>query len=611
MAALVNALDNFTPSQLGENGHAEYGWSNSIQEKILQFSFQVTRTKEDGVNKLAQTLSDMLRQLKYQVEKGTLPEQEVAKGYLSVLYRMIGHTRDIIDGKGEYTLSYMMIHTWYNFFPKLAMFALWCFVDLRGIVNADDKTIHQYGSWKDIKYFCEYCKNKGTDINSELIQYAVSLINDQIKRDYDNYVSATHDISFVSELAPLIVNQHVTNNADVSLAAKWAPREKSSFGWLYEILATNYFKEFLETAKNDVQMKKAILKSKTEYRKILSTLNRHIDTLQIRQCGQNWSSIDFNKVTSIALSKQKKAFLNVKKNGDVRFPSNDDRIMCATNFNAHIQRAVKGEVEMKGKRVGMADFTKEALELLSSRNRDTKNRQSEMDLLNSQWRDNATQTGSLGKMIAMVDVSGSMRGDPMHVAIALGIRIAEKSIIGNRIMTFHSKPTWVNLDGCNDFISKVHVVQRAEWGLNTNFNAALEMILSAIIQNKMDPEDVQDMVLVVLSDMQMDAGDNCNKEALYKTMEKKYADAGMRVHGAPYKPPHILFWNLRSTSGFPSLANQKNASMMSGFSPALLNLFCDQGMEALQSCTPWSLLNKSLENERYKIMDTRLQNFLN
>lgn len=576
MAALVNALDNYTPQCFGENGHVEYGWSNSIQEKILQFSFQVTRTEENGLDILSKILSDILRQLKHHITNASLPEKEVAKGYLSTLYRMIGHTRDIIDGKGEYTLSYMMVHTWYDFFPSLALFALRCFVVL------NDKTVHQYGSWKDIKYFCEYCRIKGTNVNSELIQYSVSLMNTQINNDYANYLS---------------------NNNEVSLAAKWAPREKSSFGWLYEILATNYFKEFLETAKNDEQKKKAILKAKTEYRKVLSTLNRHIETVEVKQCQQSWSSIDFNKVTSVSLTKQKKAFLNIKKNGEVRCPGSDDRIECATNFNNHIQRAVKGEVEMKGKRVSMADFTKQALSKSNS--------QAEKDLLNSQWRDNATQTGALGKMIAMVDVSGSMEGDPMHVAIALGIRIAENSNIGNRVMTFSSNPIWVNLNGYEDFISKVEVVQRAGWGINTNFNAALDMILDAVVQNKMAPEDVQDMVLVILSDMQMDQGDNCNKDTLYQVMEEKYAEAGLRVHGAPYKPPHILFWNLRSTSGFPSLANQKNASMISGFSPALLNMFCGQGLTALESCTPWSLLNTSLENERYKIMDTMLQETIN
>jgi hypothetical protein len=250
----------------------------------------------------------------------------------------------------------------------------------------------------------------------------------------------------------------------------------------------------------------------------------------------------------------------------------------------------------------MADFTKIALDLINNRS----NVQAEKDLLNSQWRDNSSQNGALGKMIAMVDVSGSMDGDPMNVAISLGIRIAEKSALGKRVMTFSITPTWVNLEPYTDFISQVEVVKSAPWGMNTNFNAALDLILDAIIQNKMAPEDVEDMVLVILSDMQIDEGDRTNKQSLYETMKSKYEAAGIRVHGKGYKPPHILFWNLRSTSGFPTLSNQPNASMMSGFSPSLLNLFCDQGLTALQSCTPWSLLIKSLENERYSIMANKL-----
>ena len=576
MAALVNALDNYTPTQFGEKCHVEYGWSNKIQEKILQFSFQVTRTNQDGIYRLDMVLSEILMNLKHKVDTGSLPEKEVAKGHLSLLYKMIGHTRDIIDGKGEYRLAYMMVYTWYKFYPVLAKFALKCFVTL------DNSDLHQYGSWKDLKYFCEYCKERGEPVEHPLIQFSIGLINDQIKRDYKNLISDT---------------------SNISLAAKWVPREKSRFAWLYKALATNYFSNFLTTAKNDEQVRNAILKCKTEYRKILSTLNRHIETTQINQCEQTWQHIDFNKVTSATLSKQKKAFLNIKKNGETRHPDNFDRKQCADNFNAHIQKAVKGELEMKGKRVGMADFTKQALELL--RNNTSQTFQAEKDLLNSQWRDNSSQNGPLGKMIAMVDVSGSMEGDPMHVAIALGIRIAEKSVLGKRVMTFSAKPTWINLERCSDFLSQVELVKNAEWGMNTNFYAALDLILNAIIQNKMAPEDVQDMVLVILSDMQIDQGDKCDKQALYDTMKVKYVNEGIRVNGVPYKPPHILFWNLRSTTGFPTISNQPNASMMSGFSPSLLNLFCEQGLNALQSCTPWSLLVNSLENQRYKIMQDK------
>ena len=572
MAALVNALDNYTPAQIGEKGHVEYGWSNSIQEQIVQFSFQLIRC--DNILPLQNRLVSMLETLSHQVKNGSLPEREVARGHLSILYKMIGHTRDIVDGKGEYNLTYMMIYTWNKFYPKLAQFALKCLVDL------GDKSIHQYGSWKDIKYFCEYCKSQGDDAaNGSLIKYAINITNEQLHKDYSLLIS---------------------NSTDISLVAKWIPREKSTFGWLFENLATNFFSHFLNTANNDVSRRKAVLKCKTEYRKILSTLNKHIDTVQIKQCGHNWANINFGKTTSITLTKQKKAFLNVKKNGDIRYPDNIDRLQCAQHFNEHVQKAVRGEVEMKGKRVGMADFTKQALQLLR------KGSQTENDLLNSQWRDNSSQNGGLGKMIAMVDVSGSMDGDPMHVAIALGIRIAEKSALGKRVMTFSANPTWVNLEPYTDFISQVNVVGRAPFGQNTNFYAALDMILDAIIENKMAPEDVQDLVLVILSDMQMDEGDKCSKQVLYETMKAKYEAAGIRVHGTPYKPPHILFWNLRSSSGFPALSNQPNASMMSGFSPALLNLFCEQGMDALQSSTPWSLLLRSLENERYTIMSDRL-----
>ena len=576
MTSLITELDNNTALKYGENGHLQYGWSNNVQELILQFSFQLNRTDNNTLVLLSEQLRNILSTIKSNFAYDSFNERQLAKGHLSMLYKMIGHTRDIIEGKGEYNLTYMMIYTWYDFFPELSKFAIKC------MVQHESNTIHPYGSWKDIKYFCEYCKSQTHNKQHPLIKYAIEIANEQLKEDNDAYIYGSKDISLV---------------------AKWIPREKTSFGWLYKYFAINYFPEYIETASDSVQLERAILKCKTAYRKILSTLNTAIDTLQIKQCVHEWSNINFNQVTSISLSKQKKAFLNIKNNGEMRHPTDNDRINCATNFKAHIQKAVDGEIEIKGKRLGMADFTKQAIELLRQRIEC----ETQKNLLNSQWRDNSSQNKQLGKMIAMVDVSGSMDGDPMNAAIALGIRIAEKSVLGKRIMTFSSNPTWVNLEDSDDFVSQVQILMKSEWGMNTNFYAAFDLILNAIIQNKMAPEDVQDMVLVILSDMQMDSGDNCNKQTLYDTMKTKYEAAGIRVHGVPYKPPHILFWNLRSTSGFPSLSNQPNASMMSGFSPILMNMFCEEGINALESCSPWTTLQRCLENERYKLMGDKLE----
>ena len=46
---------------------------------------------------------------------------------------------------------------------------------------------------------------------------------------------------------------------------------------------------------------------------------------------------------------------------------------------------------------------------------------------------------------------------------------------------------------------------------------------------------------------------------------------------------------------------------MSGFSPSLLKIFCEKGMDALKTATsPWSILEESLQNDRYQILHEKL-----
>jgi hypothetical protein len=394
-----------------------------------------------------------------------------------------------------------------------------------------------------------------------------------------------------------------------SLAAKWVPREKSHFAALFSVMAVDYFPKYLETAKTESSKTKALLKTKMEYRKLISGLNKKLDTAQIKQCANTWSELVPEKQTSITMHLQKQAFLNLKKSGEQRSFA-EDRIKCAETFAEFAAKASRNECTIKGKRIGLNDFTKEAINLIIY----NKKNGPEAQILNAQWTNNSMQTGALGKMVAMVDVSGSMDGDPMNAAIALGIRVAEKSMLGKRVLTFSASPTWINLDKCANFVEMVDVIKHdSNWGMNTNFYAALNMMLDAIVANKLKPDDVEDMVLAIFSDMQIDdAHDNKSgkMETMMERIENRYAEEGNKLWGKPFKAPHILFWNLRSTSGFPTLSLQKNASMMSGFSPALLNIFCDEGLEALQTCTPWSLFKKSLDNPRYQVLEDEMRRFL-
>lgn len=563
MSALVSALDYFTPSQIGENGTTEYTWSNNIRERIVQISFQLTRTRDS--TQLQNQMTKLISDLYGARETSRITHEEYVE-YMSLLYCMVAHTRDIIDGKGEYSLAYMLLEVWHKFDPRLGEYAL------KKFVVSDSKETHPYGSWKDIKHLY------GRKVSAELICYAEQLLINQLKED--------------------------VTSENPSLAAKWVPREKSQFGTLFKELAERYYIEYITSAKTNESLNKAILKCRMDFRKLISSLNKKLDTVQIKQCANTWSTIDPEHQTSITMHKQKRAFLNVDKKGQRR-SDNEDRIACAKRFEEYAQKAQKGEVEVKGKRIGLNDFTKEAINLIAR----FQTTGSEAAILNAQWLDNSKQTGALGKMVAMVDVSGSMNGDPIYAAIALGIRVAEKSMLGKRVITFSASPTWVNLQEKVTFIEMVETVKCADWGMNTNFAAALNMILDAIISRKLKPEDVEDMVLAIFSDMQIDVADSTSTKMM-ESIEKRYAEAGNRLWGKPFKAPHILFWNLRSTSGFPTLSTQNNASMMSGFSPALLNLFCEEGLSALQSCTPWSLLVKSLKNERYKPMDDYIRSIL-
>jgi hypothetical protein len=613
MTAIVEALDTFPPVQAGENGHAELAWSNSIQERIVQFDFQCVRTDASKIAELATVLHDLLRELSVSF---TDEEKEAQRRLsLTLLYKIVGKTRDIEGGKGEYALSYMMIWEWSKFYPYLASVAISLFVMsptmFRDFIpvnpyGKEEEVPDQipYGSWKDIKYFALYVREHYGSINHPLIKYCAELINYQISLDWVTYNSTEAE-----------------DKKTISLAAKWVPRESSKkFGWLYEYLACEFYPEFMASVKNG-DHRKAIKKCKAQYRVLCSTLNRHLDTVQIKQSGRQWADIDHSKTTSITMMKQRSAFMNLTKAKEQR-SEEEDRILCAQHLTEYLDTLKNEGKEVKGKNVSLHDFAKE---ILATGLHDVE----ASDIINSQWRDNANKKNAngLGPMIAMVDTSGSMSGDPLCAAIALGCRIAEKSTLGKRVMTFSAEPAWINLDGCDTFSEMVRTImaQSRTAGLNTDFYKALDLILTVIEEKRVPAEEVENMILTILSDMQIDDNltssygdygygyhsadpklvEECRAKwlTMYENIKQKYSDVGIRMYGAPLHPPHILFWNLRSTSGFPTLSSQVNCSMMSGFDPMVLNLFCELGISALRDLTPYTMLQKQLSNERYRPLE--------
>ena len=109
MSAISSALDNIEKMQIGENNNSEYCWSKDIRELITQFNFQMTRN--GNMKELEDKYQEILKQVFVPVFNGTSTSTE----YIKIIYKLIGYTRDIIAGKGEYTLSYMFISGLYKF----------------------------------------------------------------------------------------------------------------------------------------------------------------------------------------------------------------------------------------------------------------------------------------------------------------------------------------------------------------------------------------------------------------------------------------------------------------------------------------------------------------
>jgi hypothetical protein len=62
-------------------------------------------------------------------------------------------------------------------------------------------------------------------------------------------------------------------------------------------------------------------------------------------------------------------------------------------------------------------------------------------------------------------------------------------------------------------------------------------------------------------------------ETAFERLQRRFAEVGQRVCGAPYAAPRIIFWNLRAnTVGFPVAKDTPNVQLLSGYSPALLKL---------------------------------------
>lgn len=160
--------------------------------------------------------------------------------YIDLEYRKwladcIVHIRDIRSGgHGIRELAYVLLAVFYCYFPD----------------EADDimRRFVVVGCWSDIKRFLGIWRNLGYDTDSR----GGSLVEGRVI-----------DIMVDQLWADVLLNRK-------SLAAKWVPREKSSYGWLYDHFVLAWSKK---AGWKDGRMDSW----RRKFRKILRRLNRELD----------------------------------------------------------------------------------------------------------------------------------------------------------------------------------------------------------------------------------------------------------------------------------------------------------------------------------------------
>ena len=541
---------------IGENNTLQHTWDFSDWKRTLtQFFFQLVRKSFDSTD-MKFVFNRLLTLAK---------DNDVIRNYL---FRIVMHTRDIKKGKGERDLFYSLLREIsdnYDLEVATKMLKKSCMSDA--------------GSWKDIKYLVYFLDkdtfkgNEFCDINDAhpLSREALRLLAREVQSDYQKY------------------NDDKMN--DMTLAARWAPRrEKGRFAFVTKL--------FVPTIHASRRYTKSSMK---DVRKLLALLNRDLSTPQIDMCRGTWRELDFNKMTSYTLLKNKLAFQNKTKKGEDRCDV-DDRKECASHYLEWLNSKDK---KMNVSTIFPYEFVRDVIQ--------KKLNADEMKYYNDAWKTQlndqmeATKDAQLGIMIPMIDVSGSMECDnslPMYNAIALGMRLAEMNtgVFHNKALTFESTPSWASYRDDQTFCEKVHMTQRLGWGGSTNFSDALQMILLEVISKNIAPLAVRNSSIVVFSDMQMDQSSNAKWSTVYENMCRMYRDAGMRsIYAQPYDVPHVVFWNMRKTSGFPTIGNEPGVTMVSGYNASMIEVLLNKGVRALREMTPWDLIRDMLNNPRFTI----------
>lgn len=565
-------------------------------------------------------------------------DKKVRAGYLIDIIKLAFQTRDIRGkvGKGERTVAYWLFIELFKTFPRT----------MEILINE----IPNYGSWLDINKILAILYD---DIHEEKDEHTIIQLDYFATLLIKMYVSQLND-----DYTTYQQNENSSEPIEISLAAKWVPKEGRSLDKKYKLTKKLAQEMFPEEFQRDFR------KAMSMFRNVYTKLNKAINTTEVFMCAKNFADIKFHLVPGRCLSKFSKAWLDENKRHKRRHEGDSDRDKCRENYMAFLSKVAEGKLDAKGRSLFIHEIVSK---VIGSRNL---SKEYEI-LLEGQFRSHVEQfrecleKSKLDDTVFMADVSGSMSGDPLYTAIGLSILGSTISTPAWRdhVLTFESTPSWVKLryptseseflengywgtyiknydeqraGGELTYIEKIRLLSHAPWGGSTNFLKAVDLVAQAALQKGVQmPKRI-----MVITDMQWDAADasssiftddtligralsKANKiilgfnnkslkwETGFETIRNALLNTMVNVNGEekPLGMPEFIVWNVRGdVRGAAAAADTPGIQMISGFSSAMLNLFLTEGElvspavdeESGSNINSWdTTLRKMIDDENY------------
>ena len=340
-----------------------------------------------------------------------------------------------------------------------------------------------------------------------------------------------------------------------SLLAKWMPSENAS---------SKETKRVANIVRSQLGM------SHKEYRKTLSVLRTRINIVEKLMSQNRWDEIEFDKIPSKAGLVYKNAFARrdlIAKKYEAFMKDTTTKVNAGTLYPYEIIRDCV-------KATGWYDFA-----LIED---------TERLALEKYWNNLPDYlNGNPCKMMCVVDTSGSMIGNPMNVAISLGIYCAERlgGDFKNHFISFSSRPQLIKVEGV-DIVDKAQRIYKKNLCENTNIEKTFDLLLNMAL--KSNPEDVPETI-VVISDMQIDS--MTSPRISVNNIATEMEEIRLRWVAKGLTMPKLVYWNVNASKA-TILDKGPNVSFVSGCSPVIFE-------QVIKGVTGYQLMLDKLLSERY------------